>query len=166
VATAANATLYVPRDQHVARGRPDALLEAVAGVPLDASDLRSVVTGCAGMPNVSAVQAIGDEWRVTGDGNDEIYLRRDRQAAAWHLVTTLRRGSDGWRADYSNFDRGLPRTIRLVSTPGGRFDLQLDLSQVELNVPLGPEVFQLQVPASAEAISVDELRRSGPLGGK
>jgi outer membrane biogenesis lipoprotein LolB len=174
VATAANATLFVPRDQRVARGRPDALLEAVAGVPLDASELRSVVTGCASMPNVSGVQAIGDEWRVTTDGNDEIYLRRDRQTAAWQLVTTLRRGTDpstslragGWRADYSNFDRGLPRTIRLVSTPAGRFDLQLELSQVELNMPLGPEVFQLQVPASAEAISVDELRRSGPLGGK
>jgi len=166
VATDANATLFVPRDQRVARGRPDALLEAVAGVPLDASALRDVVTGCAVMPNVSGVQAIGDEWRVTGDGNDEIYLRRDQQTAAWRLVTTLRRGADGWRADYSSFDRGLPRTIRLVGTRPGRFDLQLELSQVELNVPLGAEAFQLQVPGSAETISVDELRRSGPLGGK
>jgi hypothetical protein len=40
------------------------------------------------------------------------------------------------------------------------------LSQVELNTPLGADAFQLQVPATAEAISVDELRRSGPLGGK
>jgi hypothetical protein len=166
VATDANATLFVPRDQRVARGRPDALLEAVAGVPLDASALRAVVTGCASMPSVAGVQAIGVDWRVTGDGNDEVYLRRDRQTAAWHLVTTLRRGADGWRADYSNFDRGLPRTIRLVSTPAGRFDLQLELSQVELNTPLGPDAFQLQVPASAEVISVDELRRSGPLGGR
>jgi hypothetical protein len=166
VATDANATLFVPRDQRVARGRPDALLEAVAGVPLDAPALRSVVTGCAGMPNASGVQAIGDEWRVTGDGNDEIYLHRDRQTAAWQLVSTQRRGADGWRADYSNFDRGLPRTIHLVGTRAGRFDLELDLSQVELNTPLGADAFQLQVPATAEAISVDELRRSGPLGGK
>jgi hypothetical protein len=166
VATGASATIFMPRDQRVARGRPDALLEAVAGVPLDASALRAVVTGCANMPNDSGVQAIGDEWRVTGDGNDEIYLRRDRQTAAWQLVTTLRRGTDGWRADYSSFDHGLPRTVRLVSTPAGRFDLQLELSQVELNTPLGIDAFQLQVPASAETISVDELRRSGPLGGK
>jgi hypothetical protein len=166
VATAANATLFLPRDQRVARGRPDALLEAVAGVPLDASALRAVVTGCASMPNVSGLQAIGDEWRVTGDGNDEIYLRRDRQTAAWQLVSTLHRGADGWRADYSAFDRGLPRTIHLISTPAGRFDLQLDLSQVDVNTPLGPEAFRLEVPATAEAISVDELRRSGPLGGK
>jgi hypothetical protein len=166
VATDANATLFVPRDQRVARGRPEALLEAVAGVPLDASALRAVVTGCADMPNVSGVQAIGDEWRVTGDGNDEIYVRRDRQTATWQIVSTLRRGADGWRADYANFDRGLPRTIHLISAPAGRFDLQLELSQVDVNTPLGPEAFQLQVPATAETISVDELRRSGPLGGK
>jgi hypothetical protein len=166
VATDANATLFVPRDQRVARGRPDALLEAVAGVPLDASALRSVLTGCASMPNVPGMQAIGDQWRVTGDGSDEIYLRRDRQTAAWQLVSTERRGADGWRADYSNFDRGLPRAIHLVGTRAGRFDLELELSQVELNTPLGADAFQLQVPATAEAISVEELRRSGPLGGK
>jgi outer membrane lipoprotein-sorting protein len=174
VATDANGTVYVPRDQRVARGRPDALLEAVAGVPLDASALRGVLTGCASMPNVAGVQAIGDTWRVAGDGNDEIYLRRAPQTAAWQLVSTVHpstslgasRSVAGWRADYSNFDRGLPRTIRLVSTPAGRFDLQLELSQIDLNTALGADAFQLQVPGSAEVISIDELRRSGPLGGK
>jgi hypothetical protein len=168
VATNADATIYMPRDQRVARGRPEALLEAVAGVPLDASALRSVVTGCASTPNVSGVQAIGDDWRQTFDGSDEIYLRRDPRTTAWRLTATVHPASltGGWRADYSNFESGLPRTIRLMSTPAGRFDLQLELSQVELNAPLGPEVFQVQVPSTAETISVDELRRSGPLGGK
>ena len=166
VATNGNATIYLPRDQRVARGRPDALLEAVAGVPLDATSLRSVVTGCATMPNAAATQAMGDDWRVTTDGTDEIYLRRDQTTASWRLAATVRPGSRGWRADYSNFQNGLPRAIRLVSTPAGRFDLQLDLSQVVLNTPLGADVFQVQVPPSAETIGVDELRRSGPLGGK
>jgi len=165
VATNDNATIYMPRDQRVARGRPGALLEAVAGVPLDPAALRSVVTGCASMPNVAGMLGIGDNWRVTTDGNDEIYLFRDKANPAWRIVTTLHAGTDGWRAWYSNFERGLPRTIQLVST-AGRFDLQLELSQLDLNTPLGPEAFQLQVPATAEAISVDELRRSGPLGGK
>jgi hypothetical protein len=168
VATNGDATIYLPRDQHVAHGRPDALLEAVAGVPLDASALRTVITGCAAMPDVAAMQAIGDDWRVATDGSDEIYLRRE-QAAGWRLTATAHPSTSlraGWRAEYSNFQSGLPRTVRLVSTPAGRFDLQLELSQVELNVPLGPEVFQVQVPASAATISVDELRRSGPLGAK
>ena len=166
VATNADATIYMPRDQRVARGRPDALLEAVAGVPLDASALRTVITGCAAMPDAAAMQSIGEDWRVTTDGSDEIYLHREKATRSWLVSATLRRGPDGWRADYSNFERGLPRTIRLVSTPSGRFDLQLELSQIELNTTLGPDAFQLQVPSSAEIISVDELRRSGPLGGK
>ena len=166
VATNSDATIYMPRDQRVARGRPDAVLEAVAGVPLDASALRMVVTGCAEMPNAAAMQAIGDDWRVTTDGADEIYFRRDKAASSWRLAGTVRRGATAWRADYANFENGLPRSIRLVSTPAGRFDLQLELSQIELNTPLGPDVFTVDVPASAGIISVDELRRSGPLGGK
>jgi len=166
VATNADATIYMPRDRRVARGRPDALLEAVAGVPLDASALRTVITGCAAMPDAAAMQSIGEDWRVTTDGSDEIYLHREQATRSWRLSATLRRGADGWRADYSNFERGLPRTIRLVSPSSGRFDLQLELSQIELNTTLGPDTFQLQVPSSAEIISVDELRRSGPLGGK
>jgi hypothetical protein len=42
--------------------------------------------------------------------------------------------------------------------------VQLALSQVELNVPLGPEVFRNQIPPSARPISLDELKTSGPLG--
>jgi len=166
VATDADATVYMPRDQRVAHGRPEALLEAVAGVPLDASALRTVLTGCAAMPNGAAMEAIGEDWRVATDGGDEIYLRRDQAPTAWRLTATVHPGPNAWRAEYSNFQSGLPRTIHLVSTPAGRFDLQLELSQVELNVPLGPEVFQVKVPASAETIGVDELRRSGPLGAK
>jgi len=166
VATNADATIYMPRDRRVAHGRPDALLEAVTGVPLDASALRTVITGCAAMPDAAAMQSIGEDWRVTTDGSDEIYLHREKATRSWLVSATLRRGPDGWRADYSNFERGLPRTIRLVSAPSGRFDLQLELSQIELNTTLGPDAFQLQVPSSAEIISVDELRRSGPLGGK
>jgi hypothetical protein len=166
VATDGDATIYMPRDQRVAHGRPEALLEAVAGVPLDASALRTVVTGCAAILNGAAIQAIGEDWRVTTDGSDEIYLRRDQAPTPWRLAATVHRGPSAWRAEYSNFQSGLPRTIHLVSTPAGRFDLQLELSQIELNVPLGPEVFQVQVPASAETIGVDELRRSGPLGEK
>jgi hypothetical protein len=38
------------------------------------------------------------------------------------------------------------------------------LSDVEINVPLGPEVFKEDVPASADPLTIEELRRAGPLG--
>jgi hypothetical protein len=62
--------------------------------------------------------------------------------------------------------RNLPRTVRLTSIDSKRFDLRLTLSQVEVNMPLGPEVFRVQVPAGAQPITLEELKGAGPLGGK
>ena len=46
VARANDATLLLPRDDRVLQhGRPDEVLEAVAGVPLDPIELRSTLTG-------------------------------------------------------------------------------------------------------------------------
>jgi hypothetical protein len=36
---------------------------------------------------------------------------------------------------------------------------------VNINVPLEPEVFAVDVPAGAEPLTIEELRRAGPLGG-
>jgi alpha-ketoglutarate-dependent taurine dioxygenase len=38
----------------------------------------------------------------------------------------------------------------------------LTLSQVELNTPLGPDVFRVQIPRDADPITIDELRRARP----
>ena len=91
---------------------------------------------------------------------------RPPSVSSWRLVAMLS-GPDvrpGWRAEYGAFQEGLPRTIRLVSASPGAFDLQLVLSQVELNPSLGDEAFRLQIPGSAKPITLDELKASGPLG--
>jgi hypothetical protein len=49
-----------------------------------------------------------------------------------------------------------------VSVDRRRFDLQLELSQVETNTTLGPEVFRVQIPASAGRITIDELLHARP----
>ena len=168
VASGSDASLLLPRDRRVLEhGKPADVLEAVTGVPLDAAQLRSLVTGCAaspGGPDASDTVAFGENWRVAPDGADNLYFRRAGASEPWRLVATARRNA--WRAEYSMFDNNLPRVVRLVSDPPGRFDLQLDLSQVELNVALGPEAFRLPQTAKADPIALDELRRSGPLGEK
>jgi len=165
VATNDDASLLLPRDRRVLEhGKPPDVLKAVSGVPLDAASLRSLVTGCAGMPDASDAVAFGDDWRVAPDGSDSVYFRRETGNGAWRLVSTTKRGA--WRADYSMFANGLPHAVRLVSQPAGRFDLQMELSQVEVNVPLGPEAFRLTRTGTATPISLDELRESGPLGVK
>jgi hypothetical protein len=165
VATGDDASLLLPRDRRVLEhGKPADVLEAVSGVPLDAARLRSLVTGCADKPDASDAVAFGDDWRVAPDGSDNVYFRRETGKGAWRLVSTTKRGA--WRADYSMFENGLPRAVRLVSQPAGRFDLQMELSQVDVNVALGPEAFTLTRTGTAAPISLDELRESGPLGVK
>jgi len=162
VASGDDGSLLLPRDRRVLEhGRPADVLEAVSGAPLDAASLRTLITGCANAPDASDAVAFGDNWRVASDGPDDVYFRRD---ASWRIVATVRR--DAWRADYSMFENNLPRVIHIVSQPPGRFDLQMELSQLEINVPIAPEAFRIERTAGAAPIGLDELRESGPLGEK
>jgi len=166
VASGTDGTLFFPRDDRVIEhGRPAELLEAVAGVPLGAADLLRTMTGCALPESLGGPMAFGDNWRTSsGGGGARIYLHRDASSAPWRLVTVFNPGQGltwSWRADYDAFQNGLPTVIRFVSADRDRFNIQLTLSQVETNVPLGPEVFRVDVPGSAERITLEELRRSG-----
>jgi hypothetical protein len=180
VATGDDAMLLLPRDERVLEhGRADAVLDAVAGVPLGAGDLEATLTGCAPPPATTGLQVrqVGAAWQIaTGASGDELYLHRDAAAQPWRLVALVRRPSAdrAWRVDYSDHQNGLPRTIRVASVDarnpgsetGAAFSLRLVLSQIETNVPLDANAFSIHVPRSAQPITLDELRRSGPLAPK
>jgi hypothetical protein len=160
-----DASLLLPRDRRVLEhGKAADVLEAISGVPLGAAGLRSLVTGCADKPDASDAVAFGDDWRAAPDGSDNVYFRREGGNGTWRIVSTTKR--EAWRADYSMFENGLPHAVRLVSQPAGRFDLQMELSQVDVNVPLGPEAFRLTPAGTPTPITLEELRESGPLGVK
>jgi hypothetical protein len=171
-ATGSDATLILPRDDRILEhGRPDVVLDAVAGVGLDAADLQTTLTGCAPAIAEPVGRAFGADWRVVtasaGSERYTLYLRRERSAEPWRLVSTLHTSSTDlvWRADYRDFQNDLPRSIRVATLDVNHpreaaFDLTLLLSQVETNVALGSEVFRIDVPPSAAPITVDELRRA------
>lgn len=172
VATGDDATLVLPRDNRVLEhGRPETVLEAVAGVPLGAADLLLTLTGCATAPGRVQGRRIGD-WRIVtptapgGSGSErEWYVQRDNTATAWRLVATVHRPAGGpWRAEYGDFQNGLPRSVRLAAHDSNRFDLRLALSQVEINAVLDADVFKVHIPRTAEPIALHELRRSGLFG--
>jgi hypothetical protein len=168
-ASGGDATLLLPRDRRVLEhGRPADVLEAIAGVPLDPSDLRATLTGCATVgrdgpsgPAIAA-KAFGDTWRLI-PGDRQIYLHRDRPSEPWRVVSVDQPGADGWRADYRTFDADLPRSITLKSHAAKRFDLRLELSQVEINPVLEPSTFRVNIPAGTAPIPLADLRASGPL---
>jgi hypothetical protein len=159
------ATLLLPRDRRVVEhGHPAEVLEAIAGVPLDPAGLRATLTGCtAGTDTRTNATQPDERWRVV-TGAEELYLHREHDADPWRLVAVVHRSPGSvWRAEYRDFMNNLPRSIHLASTPSERFDLQLSLSDVDLNVPLGPETFRVQIPSGTAPMTIDELRTSGPL---
>jgi len=167
VAVNDEATLLLPRDGRVLEhGRSDAVLEAITGVPLDAAGLRHALTGCASL-NADGARArqAGADWRIVPDGSTEVYLHREGPSGRWRLVATAHHGSAGgdWRAEYRAFQpNGLPQTVRFTSSVRDRFDLRLALSQVDINTPLGADVFRVQIPRTAEPISLNELKNARP----
>ena len=171
-----DATLLLTRENRILEhGRADEILEAVAGIPLDASDLRTTLAGCppqsagaSSRPGTGpgAARQIGDDWRVAAEEATEMYFHRESRERPWRLVAAVRRDPKrpAWRVEYRSFENNLPRTIRMTSTESSRFDLRLALSQVELNAKLPSAAFEVKVPSSADPITIEELRRNGPLG--
>jgi len=169
-ATGADATLLLPRDERVVEhGDPAVVLNAVAGVPLNPADLVAMLTGCVPPGEQSGLRELGPDWRVVhvsaGQVSYDAYAHRERDGLPWRVVVLMRLGpTDATiRIEYRDFQSELPRSIHLVDKRGLKesdFDLTLTLSQVETNMPLGPEVFRVEIPQSATPITVDELRRA------
>jgi outer membrane lipoprotein-sorting protein len=58
-----------------------------------------------------------------------------------------------------------PQSVRLQADDAALMvDLTAAISQIETNVDLDENAFTVNVPADAEAITLDELRANGPLG--
>jgi hypothetical protein len=145
---------------------PAQVLEAIAGVPLDPAELGATLTACAEMPAGSDARRLGNDGRVVTSGAVDFYVRREGSTAPWRLVARVHRhsGRPGWRVEYHDFAGAFPRTLRFVGDDRSRLDLRIGLSQVEHNVPLGHEVFEVRIPPAAVPLTIEELRRHGPLG--
>jgi hypothetical protein len=174
VTTDGQATLLLTRPDRVLRhDSPRDVLEAITGVPLDGAELLAALTGCAETARTGDARRLpptasleNAEWRVIPDAARDLYLHRDGADAPWRLVATVHRmdRQGEWRVEYRDFENGFPQTIRFANPDRDRLDLRIALSQVERNTPLGGEVFEIRVPPGAQSITLDELRRDGPLG--
>jgi outer membrane lipoprotein-sorting protein len=164
VADGPHATLVLLRDERVLRDAPaDRIVEALAGVPLDADTLRTLVTGCGLASGAPADgRAFPNGWAAVSNGDATTFLRR--AGDAWQIAAATRGSLTATYADYAN---GRPATIRVRAASGDRAtaDLTLRLSDVETNVTLDPRTFEVDLPAHPIPMTLDELRRAGPLGG-
>jgi outer membrane lipoprotein-sorting protein len=166
VARGENSTLLLPRDDRVLRGaKPEEILGAMAGVTLGPADLQGILTGCV----VPGPQAIAGRRHANGWASIELMggatlFLQPASGGTWTLRAARRAG---WQIEYPAWSGGFPQSVRLQSeSPTLMVDLTVGLSQIETNKDLEDAAFNVNVPADAEPISVDELRESGPLGAR
>lgn len=156
------ATLYLPRDHRVLRNaRASEVVEALVGLPLDGADLRAIVSGCGfGVAEPGAGRSYAGGWVVAETGDAQTYLRQID--GRWRIAAATR---SGLTIHYGEFAGGRASTLRLQA-PASKADVSARLSDVNVNVTLEPAVFTVDIPPDAEPLTVEELRRSGPLGGQ
>lgn len=158
-----SATLLIPRDEQVVRHpRSDEILAALTGLTLSPADLMAILTGCV----VPSPQPIAGRTHTGGwtsialAEGATLYLRRagDR----WQLAAAQR---GNLRVDYPEWppDAVFPARVLLTAMAPVPVTLTASLRQVDANEALGDDVFEVNVPASAETITIEDLRRAGPL---
>jgi hypothetical protein len=154
------ATLLFPRDDRVIRDAPlPELLERLAGLRLGAADLRLLLTACLADPaDPRDGRMYTSGWRsvVVGD-ETTAYLDEVRGE-----LVVVAADAGPWRIDYANFLNGWPRSVRL-RTATGEVDMTASIEQLAINTPLDERAFEVDVPAGAVAISLDDLRSIAPL---
>ncbi len=164
VARGDQATLVLPRDNRVLRdARPAAIVEALAGVALGPAEMRAAVAGCGlGPVTPDGGRSYPKEWVALDAAGTTTYVRRIE--GRWRIAAVSR---GALTILYSGYAGGRPAAVRIRTSPESATaaaDLTLRLSQVETNTTLGRGVFDVEVPAGADPLTLEELRRAGPLG--
>ena len=160
-ADASRATLLLPRDERVVTaGSAAEILEALAGVRLEADTLRAVLAGCVMTGTPSSGAEYGDVARFTfADG--EVFARRT--SGGWRIVAGY---APPFLVEYLGEAGTWPRRVRISRDLAGRngVELTIDVSQLETNTQLPAAAFTIDIPPGAAPMTIDELRQAGPLG--
>jgi outer membrane biogenesis lipoprotein LolB len=159
--TAERATLLLPREQRVLRDTPvSSVLERLTGLALSADDLRLMVSGClvdAATP--SNGQQWPGGWQAVTLAPDRVAYLRVQQGRP--VVVAADYGP--WHVDYAEHLSGYPRVVRVRRSGDATTDVTARVGELEVNTPINPLAFTLEVPSEAEPMTLDELRSVAPL---
>jgi hypothetical protein len=155
------ASLLLPRERRLLRDASAVdVLDALVGLPLSAADMQALLTGCVvANPAPSNGRAIDDAWlAVDLGGSRTAFLTRS--PSGWRIAAAR---LDTFDVAYEAFEGRSPREIRLVTSRAHDDDvrLALRLAQVEQNVDLPVEAFEIGDAGQADPLTLDELRARG-----
>jgi hypothetical protein len=160
VADGLRGTLLLSRERRIVQDAPpEEILNALVGIRLGPDDLRALLSGCVrAAAESTTARAYGADWLVVDlAAGGTIYLRRI--AGVWQIVAG-RYG--GLEVDYAAFDGARPSQVVLRGTD---LNLALALNQVEVNGDLPREALvALKIPDGVAPLSLEQLRKAGPLG--
>jgi hypothetical protein len=160
VAAGPRGTLLLSRERRVVQdAAPEDILNALVGIRLGPDDLRAMLGGCVrAAAESTGARAYGTDWlAVDLAAGGTVYLRRIGNA--WRIVAG-RYG--GLEIDYAAFQGDRPSEVVLRGTD---LSLALALNGVEVNgdLPLD-QLVALKIPDGVAPLSLEQLRRAGPLG--
>jgi hypothetical protein len=168
---AEKATLILPRERRVLRDTSvAAVLERLTGLLLGADDLRLIVSGCL---VDRATPADGRQWpggwQAVTIGPERVAYLRSVQGRP----TLVAADYGPWHVDYSQHTGGFPRMVRVRSAEaradprGVNVDRSVDITarveQLEVNTQINPRAWDVEVPADADPMTLDDLRSIAPL---
>jgi hypothetical protein len=164
---AEQATLVLPRERRVLQGTSvAAVLERLTGLSLGADDLRLIVSGCLverAAPSEGRQWPGG--WQAVTIGPERIAYLRPVQGRPTLVAADYGR----WHVDYAQHAGGFPRVVRVRSTEAAPnanrsvVDITARVEQLEVNTQINPRAWDLEVPANADPMTLDELRSIAPL---
>ncbi len=160
--TGDHTTLWLPRDARVLRDTSAAdIVEALAGFSATPDDLAAWLEGCpAAAFDGETGQSFGAQWAQIGGAARTAWFRKTDR---WRLVQTEHEGLAVEFADHVGVQPGRIRIRRAAAADRAALDVGVSISQVETNVTLGEQAFTVDVSPGATPITLDELRRTGPL---
>ena len=158
------ATLLLPREKRVLTGTTvTAVLERITGLALGADDLRLIVSGClVQQPAPADGRQWPGGWQAVRLAPDRVAYLRTRQGHP--VLVAADYGS--WRVDYARHAGGFPREVRVRRVPGAdepMVDITARVEQLEVNTPINPRAWSVDVPSDADPMTLDELRSIAPL---
>ncbi len=170
------ATLVLPREKRVMTDTAvSAVLERLTGLSLGADDLRLIVSGCL---VDRATPTDGRQWpggwqavTVRGAGSLDPADRTAYLRTIDGRPVLVAADYGPWHVDYSQHASGFPRVVRVRSAEASadrsvQVDITARLEQLQVNTPIDPRAWAVDVPSDAEPMTLDELRSIAPLAEK
>lgn len=166
-ASGGRGTLVMPRDDQVLLDEsPEAILEALVGLALRPDELLALATGCV-RPAPEAVdgRTYPGGWIAIDLADGTRAYLRDEDGSRRVVAAT----PPGLIVEYSELTSRLPAQLRVRSSETdsdgkAMTDLTIGVSQTVTNRTLPDAAFEVDVPATAVPITIEQLRQSGPLG--